>query len=199
MHPNRAFHDLTEEQALAAAERVAFAHIFAVVDGGPMVAHAPIVRSGDRTFLFHLARGNRIARHLDGATMLASVVGEHGYITPNWYQPPGDQVPTWNYIGIELEGTARLMPDEALIRQLDRLAELHEPGLGAPPWTREKMTPSVFDAMRKAIQAFEIVVNAVRITNKLSQNKPAQDREGVIAGLEASGNGALAAAMRLKR
>ena len=196
MHPSRAFHDLDEEAALAAAERIAFAHIVTVMDGAPIVAHAPIARAGERAFRFHLARGNRLTPHLDGARVLLSLVGEHGYITPNWYRPPGDQVPTWNYVAVELDGTARLLPDEALVEQLDRLAEMHEPGLSPVPWTRGKMDPAKFDAMRKAIRGFEVTVAAVRVTNKLGQNKPVDDRAGVIAGLEASGNTALAAAIR---
>jgi transcriptional regulator len=196
MHPNRAFHDLDDEAALAAAERIAFAHIVAVVDGMPMVAHAPIVRAGERAFRFHLAHGNRLTPHLDGARVLLSLVGEHGYVTPNWYRPPDDQVPTWNYVAVELDGTSRSLSGEALTELLDRLADLHEPGLSPVPWTRGKMDPARFDAMCKAIRGFEVTVDAVRATNKLGQNKPLHDREGVIAGLEASGNSALAAAIR---
>lgn len=196
MHPNRAFHDLDEEAALAAAERIAFAHIVVAVDGVAMVAHAPIVRAGDRAFRFHLARGNRLTRHLDGASVLLSLVGEHGYITPNWYRPPSDQVPTWNYVAVELEGTARLLADKVLTELLDRLAEVHEPGLSPVPWTRGKMDPAKFDAMCRAICGFEVIVDTIRATNKLGQNKPLAEREGVIAGLEASGNTGLAAAIR---
>jgi transcriptional regulator len=197
VHPNRTFHDLSDEDALVLAERLGFAHIFAATSGGPMVAHAPVVRAGERAFRFHLARGNRLSGHLDGAAVLLSLTGPHGYITPNWYDPPGDQVPTWNYLAVELDGIARLLPDEALIEQLDRLAELYEPGLSPRPWTRGKMDPARFDAMRKAIRGFEVEVTAVRVTRKLSQNKPAEDRAGVMAGLVASGNVALAQAMRL--
>lgn len=196
MHPNPVFRGPDEEVALETAERIAFAHIVAALDGVPILAHAPIVRAGARAVRFHLARGNRLTPHLDGARVLLSLVGPHGYITPNWYDPPGDQVPTWNYVAIELEGTARLLHDAAMIEQLDRLAEIHEPGLSPVPWTRGKMDAATFDTMRKAIRGFEVVVDAVRFTNKLSQNKPAHDRDGVIAGLEASGNSGLVAAMR---
>lgn len=196
MHPNRAFHDLTDEAALVQADRIAFAHICAVIDGRPAVAHAPIVRTGVDRFRFHLARGNRLTRHLDGAPLLLSLTGADGYVTPNWYDPPDDQVPTWNYLAIEIEGIARAIGDAELIEQLDRLAQTHEPGLSARPWTRDKMDTSIFLGMLKAIRGFEVTVEAVRVTNKLSQNKPAHDRAGVIAGLQASGNAALAAAMQ---
>ena len=58
------------------------------------------------------------------------------------------------------------------------------------------MDPAKFDAMRRAIRGFEVEVTAVRVTRKLSQNKPAADKAGVVAGLVATGNRALAEAMR---
>lgn len=197
MHPNRAFHVLDDEAALDLAHRIGLAHIFLTgPDGAPIVAHAPVVRAGPRLFRFHLARGNRAVRHLEGARVLLSLVGAHGYVTPNWYQPPGDQVPTWNYLGVEIEGVARGIDQPALVAMLDQLAAQHEPGLSPKPWTRDKMAPARFDAMLKAITGFEVAVTEVRSTVKLSQNKAETDRAGVIAGLEAAGNAALAAAMR---
>lgn len=197
MHPNRAFHVADDEEALALAHRIGLAHIFLTDGGGaPMVAHAPVVRVGPRTLRFHLARANRAVKHLDGARVLLSLVGAHGYVTPNWYEPPGDQVPTWNYVGVEIEGRARALEEPGLVEQLDQLAAQHEPGLSPKPWTRDKMAPVRFAAMVKAITGFEVTVETVRSTIKLSQNKPDKDRAGVIAGLDAAGNHVLAAAMR---
>ncbi len=50
--------------------------------------------------------------------------------------------------------------------------------------------------MLRAIAGFELRIEAIRSTRKLGQNKSAADRAGTIAGLEATGNAALAAAMR---
>lgn len=197
MHPNPAFATLDADGALALAHRIGIAHIFLVDrEGRPLVAHAPVVRSGPRALRFHLARGNRATRHLDGATVLLSLVGAHGYVTPNWYAAPADQVPTWNYVGVEVDGTARALGEDGLVAQLDALAAQHEPGLSPVPWTRGKMASARFEAMLKAITGFEVTVAAVRATTKLSQNKPAPDRARVVAGLAATGNAALADAMR---
>jgi transcriptional regulator len=197
MHPNPAVAKLDEDTALALAHRIGIAHIFvAGGEGAPMVAHAPVVRSGPRALRFHLARGNRATPRLDGATVLLSLVGAHGYVTPNWYEAPADQVPTWNYVGVEIDGVARALDENGLVAQLDALAEQHEPGLSQVPWTRGKMAPPRLAAMLKAIIGFEVEVSAVRATVKLSQNKPAPDRARVMAGLAAAGNAALADAMR---
>ncbi len=132
--------------------------------------------------------------------MIASITGVEGYISPNWYADPGNQVPTWNYVAVELEGVVHPLDEDALIAQLDALAASHEPRvIPDSPWNRDKMDDARFRAMLRAIAGFELRIDAVRGTTKLSQNKPAADRDQVIDRLQASGNGSLATAMGLAR
>ncbi len=165
-----------------------------------MLVHAPVTRHGD-ALRFHVARHNRAAAHLDaahldGATALLCVVPVDGYVSPNWYAVPGDQVPTWNYVAIEIEGLLRRLDEGELVEQLDELARVHEPRVNpGAPWTRAKMDPARFRAMLAGIRGFELCPTMVRGTTKLSQNKTPADRAGVVAGMEAAGNRAMAAAM----
>lgn len=193
MHPNPAFRASDRAAMLAWAARIGFAHLFVATPDGPMVVHAPLTAAGEDRLRFHIARANRIATHLDGATALASVAGAHGYVSPNWYAVPGNQVPTWNYVAVEIEGTLARLDEATLIAQLDTLADAHEPRPG--PWTRGKMATDAFAAMLRAIIGFELTITAVRGTTKLSQNKSAADRAGVAAGLGRAGNQGLAAIM----
>ncbi|MBJ6120277.1 FMN-binding negative transcriptional regulator [Sphingomonas mollis] len=196
MHPNPAFRaDEPVAAVLARAAAIGFAHLTIATPAGLMVAHVPVTRHGT-TLRFHVARSNRIAPHLDGATALVSIVGPDGYVSPNWYPVPGDQVPTWNYVAIEIDGYVRALDEAGLVEQLDTLAATHELRVNpAAPWTRDKMDPRAFAAMLRAIRGFELTVTAIRTTTKLSQNKRPPDRDGVIAGLTACGNDALAEAM----
>ena len=197
MHPNSAFRPRQDDLAELLVREIGFAAIFAAIPDGPRVAHAPVVLSDDRaTLQFHLARGNALTRHLDGATALAVVQGPDAYVSASWYDA-ADQVPTWNYVAIEMEGVVSKLDDAALIAQLDTLSANHEARVGAnPPWTRDKMNPALFSKMTGAIIGFELRITAWRPTIKLSQNKPADERNRVIAGVEASGHGALAQLMR---
>ena len=195
MHPNPIFRDGDDEAWLAFADARGFAHIFAATPEGPMVAHAPVVRAGDRTLRFHIARANRLCRHLDGARVIVSVSGVDGYISPNWYADRTNQVPTWNYVAAEFDGVAAAIDEAALVEQLDALAERHEPRVNpADPWHRDKMDDAVFRKMLGGIRGFSVAVDAIRSTTKLSQHKPA-DLVTTLAGLRASGNHALADAM----
>ena len=197
MHPNSAFRPRQDDLAELLVREIGFAAIFAATPDGPRVAHAPVVLSDDRaTLQFHLARGNALTRHLDGATALAVVHGPDAYVSASWYEAP-DQVPSWNYIAIEMEGVISKLDDATLIAQLDTLSANHEARVGAnPPWTRDKMNPALFSKMTGAIVGFELRITAWRPTIKLSQNKPADERERVIKGIEATGHGALAQLMR---
>lgn len=197
MHPNSAFRPQQGDLAELLVREIGFAAIFAATPDGPRVAHAPVVLSDDAaTLQFHLARGNALTRHLDGATALAVVQGPDAYVSASWYETP-DQVPTWNYVAVEMEGTVSKLDDAALIAQLDTLSAIHEARVGAnPPWTRGKMNPALFSKMTGAIVGFEMRITAWRPTVKLSQNKSTDERERVAAGVEATGHGALAQLMR---
>jgi len=197
MHPNSAFRPRQDDLAELLVREIGFAAIFASTPDGPRVAHAPVVLSEDRTTLqFHLARGNALTRHLDGANALAVVQGPDAYVSASWYAD-ADQVPTWNYVAIEMEGVAQKLDDAELIAQLDTLSAQHEARAGTnPPWTRDKMNPALFSKMTGAIVGFEMRIAAWRPTIKLSQNKSAEERGRVIEGVEAAGHGALAQLMR---
>lgn len=197
MHPNPDYRPKQDDLAATVVREIGFAAIFASTPDGPRVAHAPVLLSADaRTLQFHLARGNGLTRHLAGAAALAVVQGPDAYVSASWYADP-DQVPTWNYVAIEMEGTARKLEDTELVAQLDALSASHEARIGAnPAWMRDKMNPALFSKMTGAIIGFEMRISAWRPTLKLSQNKPAAERERVAAGLEATGHGALAQLMR---
>jgi transcriptional regulator len=197
MHPDPRFRPKQDDLPALFVREIAFAGIFAGTPDGPRVAHAPVVLSEDATTLqFHLSRGNGITRHLDGATAIAVVQGPDAYVSASWYPAP-DQVPTWNYVAIEMEGIVRKLEGPDLVAQLDMLSAQHEARIGAnPPWTRDKMNPALFGKMTEAITGFEMRITAWRSTLKLSQNKAPDERERVAAAIEASGHGALAHLMR---
>lgn len=197
MHPDPKFRPRQDDLPALFVREIAFAGIFAGTSDGPRVAHAPVVLSDDAaTLQFHLSRGNGLTKHLEGATAIAVVQGPDAYVSASWYAAP-DQVPTWNYVAVEMEGIVRKLDGAELTAQLDTLSARHEARIGAnPPWTRDKMNPALFGKMTEAITGFEMRILAWRSTLKLSQNKAPDERERVAAGIEASGHGALAHLMR---
>jgi transcriptional regulator len=196
MHPNRAFAWEDEAELRAFIESRAFALISAVVDGAPLTAQAPLAVHPDGSLRFHLARANGLVPHLDGARVVAAVLGDHAYISPDWYGSE-DQVPTWNYRLVEVSGRARRLDEAGLVEQIDTLSAAQEARLAPKaPWTSAKMNPARLAAMLKAIVGFSIDAPVMRGVAKLGQNKKAEEREGAIAALRALGSEAMANAMQ---
>lgn len=196
MHPNPAFRSDDRDLHEALIAEIGFGMVFLTTPDGPRVAHTPLLSTGDGAVQFHLARGNALTRHLDGAMALAVVNGPDGYVSPRWYADT-EQVPTWNYVALELEGRVRRMDQDGLHALLEGLSARHEARIAdGAPWTMDKMPEQKLRQMMGAIVGFEMEVLAWRPTFKLSQNKPADERARVAAGLEAEGSPAIAELMR---
>ena len=195
MHPNPSFR--TEDRALfeALITETGFGTVFLTTPDGPRVAHVPLLLTETGTLRFHLALGNALTRHLDGAQALAVVNGPDGYISARWYADP-DQVPTWNYIALEMQGPVRRMDRTELLTLLEDVSAHHEARIAdGTPWTMDKMARNKRERMMDMIVGFELTVEAWRPTFKLSQNKSAEERARMIAGLKAAGSHAIAALM----
>ena len=194
MHPNRAFEwtDCNGMLEFVAAE--SFAHIFTANDAGQFVVQAPLIVSGD-SILFHVARRNRIAGQLDGRPVTISVLGRHAYHSANWYVSE-NQVSTWHYEAVEVQGVARRMDEEGLVALLDQLTDVMERRCSPDqPWTRAKMTSGRFEAMTKAIIGFEVKPMEIRGTRKFNQGKSAEDLAASVAGQRRAGRADIAAAI----
>ena len=195
MHPNPLFR--SEDRALfeALIDEIGFGMVFHTTPDGPRVAHVPLLSTGDGALQFHLARGNALSRHLDGATALVTVNGPDAYISPRWYDER-DTVPTWDYVALEMEGRIRRMDDEGLEALLHAVIEKFEGRLEGEGWSADESSEATWSRLFKGIVGFEMEVLAWRPTLKLSQKRTPAERERIATGLETSGSPALARLMR---
>lgn len=138
----------------------------------------------------HVARANPLWRQAADSEVLAIFHGPQAYVTPSWYpgkREHGKAVPTWNYVVAHARGRLRVIDDAAwLRRQLETLVARHEAGF-ADPWRIADAPPDYIDRMLTAIVGVEIVITDLTGKWKTSQNQPAANRAGVIAGLRAQG------------
>ena len=140
----------------------------------------------------HVARGNELAR-LDGAEVLLVFQGPDGYISPNWYpskHETGREVPTWNYAVVHVHGRLRVIDDATWLRRLlETLTDHHEAGQ-PQPWKISDAPDDHIETSLRAIVGLEVSIARIEGKFKLSQNHPARNRAGVIAGLrERDGDG----------
>lgn len=200
MRPNPEFRHDNRALLETLIDEIGFGMVFAQTPDGPRVAHTPVLSTGDGAVQFHLSRGNALAKYLDGTTALLVLNGPDAYVSPRWYADRG-QVPTWNYVSVELEGRVRRMDSEGLLAFLETLSERHEARLddgqdNDRPWTMDEVPEQKLRKLLSGIIGFELEVQAWRPTFKLSQNKDAVDRNNVATALETAGSPAIAALMR---
>ena len=195
MHPGPAFEWADTAEMLDFVSARGFAHLFVAGAEGPRVAHAPLLVLDEGRIQFHLAKRNRAAASIAGNRVLASIADLDSYHSANWYAS-ADQVPTWHYQAVEIEGPARAISTDELVAQLDGLsAKFEDIFQPQAPWTRDKMDPRRFEAFTRAIVGFEIGVDAIRGTRKFNQHKPAPDIDANIRGLAEAGRADVADAI----
>ena len=195
MHPNPLFR--SEDRALfeTLIDEIGFGMVFLTTPDGPRVAHTPLLSTGDGAVQFHLARGNALTRHLDGASALVTVNGPDGYVSPRWYADR-DTVPTWDYVALELEGRVRRMDEDGLEALLHALILRHEARIAGEPWSAAEASEALWRRQLGGIAGFELEVLAWRPTIKLSQKRSPAERATIAGGLDAAGSPALASLMR---
>jgi transcriptional regulator len=165
-----------------------------------LTQHVPFLLDAGRgpagTLVGHVARANAVWR--SPASSVRSVVsfqGPQAYVTPSWYPSKaehGKVVPTWNYAVVHARGMPTFIHDRVwLLAHVSSLTDAHEAAEGAP-WAVADAPEEYVEAMLGAIVGVEIPIERLVGKWKVSQNRPAADRAGVVAGLERRGDGASA-------
>ena len=179
-----------------------FGLLVTAVDGAPFGSHLPFLLDAERgpegTLLAHMARSNPHWRSFDGVSeALVVFQGPHAYVSPGWYDPANNAVPTWNYAVVHAYGVPRIVDDPAAVRaQQERMVAHYEDGM-ARPWRLASQPEAYVAAMLNGIVAFEIPIGRLEGKFKLSQNHPEANRRGAIAGLSATGDPLAAAVAAL--
>ncbi len=190
MYNPKHFRISDEDEIFAFVELNAFGQLVSMHEDRLTVSHLPfLIEREQRRLLCHLARPNPQWQSLPGQQVLVTFQGPHDYVSPTWYQTAG--VPTWNYQAVHVYGRCRMVEDGAALAKLvEALSRRYESAF-ENPWQ-----PAYPDSMLKAIVGVEIEIDEIQCKYKLSQNRPAADRAGVIEQLENRDAPTLAAAMR---
>ena len=171
-------------------------------DGAPFCTHLALLWQADGTphgsLIGHLARANAHWKlFANAAPSMAMFWGPHAYVSPTWYTP-GVKVPTWNYVTVHAYGRPQIIEDtEGALGALADLAAAYE---GKDGWSLDRLPPGNAAVQTKGIVAFRMPLTKIEAKTKLSQNRELEDRQRVIAKLEASdGDDARATAQWMKK
>jgi transcriptional regulator len=187
-HRTEVMHDLIKAHPLAT--------LITLKDGNIEANHIPMVLASHDgmfgTLRGHMARSNLIwNQHPKESDVLSVFQGPESYITPSWYASKaesGKVVPTWNYVSVHAKGKLRIIEEPSWIRsQLEELTSNNEAGF-EHPWAVSDAPEEFTAKLIEAIIGFEIVISELQGKWKVSQNRPADDRDSLSRGLNNHGD-----------
>jgi transcriptional regulator len=179
------------------------ATLVSMTPDGLFASHAPLLLDPHPapfgTLIGHLAKANPHVRLADRCVQTLVIFhGPNGYITPSYYaakQEHGKVVPTWNYVAIHAYGTLETFNDPtALLDVVTRLTDQHEQPR-ARPWAVSDAPDHFVQGMLRGIVGIRLPIARLEGKVKMSQNRPAADQAGVIAGLRVDGQEEVAEAV----
>ncbi len=184
----------------AAIQASGLATLVTVSSAGPVASHVPMLldpaKGKHGALRGHLARPNPQSKDLvAGQPALAIFMGPDAYISPSLYaakKEHGKVVPTWNFVAIHATGPIRFFDDaESLLDLVTALTRKFE-AKRAQPWAVSDAPADYVQGMLKGIVGFEIEIARLEGKWKMSQNRPAADKPGIVEGLRLDGLDAVA-------
>jgi len=182
-----------------AIDAVGLALLVTATPTGPVATHLPLLLVRDEgafgTLYGHVARANAQWQTETIGETLAVFQGPDGYVSPSWYATKpetGKVVPTWNYRAVHARGVVEFFDDrERLLDVVTRLTERQEAGR-ATPWSVDDAPADYIATMLGGIVGLRLPISTLQGACKMSQNKVARDRQGVLEGLRAEGGPSIA-------
>ena len=186
--------DVPEMHALMRARPLAA--LVSAGSAGLYGSHLPTVLKDNEPYGViecHLSRANPHWRDLaEGNEALMIFQGPESYVTPNWYPSKarhGKVVPTWNYAVVHAYGRPEVMQEKDWLRRHVGELTAQQERTEAKPWELSDAPDSYIEVMLRGIVGFRFAITRLEGKWKMSQNREAQDRAGVVEGLRARAEG----------
>jgi transcriptional regulator len=152
----------------------------------------------------HVARANPVWREYSPQVeALAIFQGPETYITPSWFATKHETakaVPTWNYVVVHAYGPLKVVDDRTWLKNhVTALTDKNEASR-TEPWRVTDAPAEYIDRLLQEIIGIEIPIARLSGKWKVSQNRTAKDKQGVVDGLMRDGTEtAMAMATLVKR
>ena len=178
------------------------AHPFAVLvtygSTGLFATHLPTVLKVDDAAALgridcHLARPNpQWETFAPDVEALMIFQGPEAYIRPGWYPSKAEHakaVPTWNYAVVHAYGRIELQREaDWLLAHVSELSDQQERP-HAEPWAVSDAPANYTAMLLRGIVGMTFTITRLEGKAKMSQNREARDRAGVVQGLRERASG----------
>jgi transcriptional regulator len=177
----------TIEAIDALVREVGLATLVGTRDDGALEVTSRSCCVGDRaTGRRSWAMRARRTRGVCSTVGIAIFQGPHAYVSAATYTSPADQVPTWNYVVVHVEGTLRTTTCPELRADFEALACTFEGP--EPRWSLGTLSLELLTALEAAIVGVRVEVTRITAKAKVSQNRSTEDRARVRAMLATRGD-----------
>jgi len=171
--------------------------------GKSLATHIPLVfaikENGTEILHAHISKANEQVNHLEnGVEVLCIFNGPHSYVSSSWYD--FEEVPTWNYIAVQVRGTLKILDASELRSSVNALMKKYETPQ-KNPIQMEQLSEKTMLQMNGII-GFEVEIKSIEAAYKLSQNRDDKNHSAVIGSLREAtnpGEKAIADAMENQR
>jgi transcriptional regulator len=176
-----------------------------VVDTGDglVATYLPVLYDPDgKRFLAHMARNNEQWRLDVRGEALLILHGPDAYVSPTWYAAKAQThrvVPTYNYVTAHVHGALVVHDDPEWVRDMVRQLTARHEQQRDPAWSMDDAPADFIAGQLRAIVGLELLITRIEVKNKMSQNRPDEDVDGIVAGLTKDGHPEVAERVRAAR
>lgn len=188
MHVPKIF-EITDNQVIEQfIEENGFATLVSIGETFPIGTHIPMEletnSKGEKVLAGHISKENPQCIDFEKSpnVLVIFLSPINHYISSSWYDHPN--APTWNYISIHISGKLKIIEGDELWQSVSRLTDKYESKMKCP-FSLETTTKSVQRQMN-GIVGFEISIDKIDASFKLSQNRSEEDFENIIKELRLS-------------
>jgi transcriptional regulator len=189
MYTPEIYKDEDPESIRAFLKENSFGILINQTNGRLCATHIPIElevnAAGEEILQGHISKLNpQASGFAENDQVLAVFSGPHSYISSSWYDH--ENVPTWNYIAVHVYGRIKIIDEATAIEQLKKLVDKYEAGSENPVRVEDLSAKTMREA--RGIFGFEIEIDEIQATKKLSQNRDDHNYSNIISELEKTEN-----------
>lgn len=172
------------------------------LDARPVATQVPVLlveREGHWYIQGHIMR--KTDHHkalLENPQALVLFTGPSAYVSASWYSQP-QQGSTWNYMTVQASGKLCWMNEAEMFDFMQRFTLHFEGGNAESPTVFSHLSDAYIKAHMPAIVGFEVKINRLEHTFKLSQNRDETSYHQIIAELEKRGGNSAEVAEAMKK
>ncbi|WP_204166785.1 FMN-binding negative transcriptional regulator [Bacillus sp. CGMCC 1.16541] len=186
MYTPKHFKETGDKEIIDFMRKHSFATIVSVGEKGPIATHIPVEVSQKDHHIHikgHLSKANPQWKTFGEDDVLVIFQGPHAYVSASWYEQPN--VSTWNYQAVHAYGNVNLVEEEVLKEMVFAMMNKYESHMQKPVNIADIST-EVMNQNLKGIVGFELKVNRIEESYKLSQNRHEQDYISIMEHLKQS-------------